>query len=376
MKLRTTAVLTVALMLLACLSPGLRAQTRDDARAAVDRLADVTEAKIAELSAAVVRADALAAEVYRRTEEVRLLQGMTASMRLQIADLEAQLGTLRSPPWPARICMNADYRVMRAPTLYGPDTWIAPRVRYGPGVDHAAALRYYDQMITMLTARGAVLGRELSATTIAAAADFNGHPSECIDSGRFGPPAVTRGTWPGEPWRSFVDLSHTPTREQQAAFLIEAVTATGAKYAFLDNGPALLNGQADAAIEFVRDVSQRASAAGVRLIWNFALVPGSFGGAGYLPLADWQRLLAALRGHAILFEQPWPATVKTRPDLTAKSAEQYRMIGDAGVVAVLLETVEPLPELAAWVKTWRRPGVDRVYLTTLFSEPEPTWAAL
>jgi len=325
----------------------------------------------------------------------------TAQLNQQIADLLEKLAGQRPAllPWPspaARIIVNGYPYLESRPRGWFPsdpaEVWVVDfATQYPRGGNPEPARLQVEATRESLRRRGWTIGRYISSTNIVAAADLWQYPPNAVTKEDFaagGPAPPSIGTWPGQPWRTILDVTDEATARRQAQLI--GASMEGFRLALLDNCPphrSTFSGAQDwtKVCRFLRLVADALEQRGTRGFFNLAVHVGT------LTPDERAALIAGVRNHAIVLEVPFHENVRASPTETAKATAAYRAILDAGIPVVMLTPRRKVPgpsgtqidetdaalhlrvrQLHEWVQSWRRP-TDRVYVVWSFLQPPPEW---
>lgn len=173
----------------------------------------------------------------------------------------------------------------------------------------------------------AVVGRYYSATTVRTDKPQY-FPHETAPGALFSGEDFLAATWPRDKPRVFVNVTRAETRAKLIRHFVENTVAEGFRVIALDNlsqghSPPVDSGLQrpawdDGQLALLRDLLPAAHAAGLRVVANAAVDPGSRW-ATFLPHVD-----------GILFEMPMHPNVIRDPNGTAKELDAYRAALSAG----------------------------------------------
>lgn len=344
------------------------------AHAAVDALAEQLRSESAARDLCILERAAALREL---DAERSAFSVQRSAFESQISNLQSQIAALSPPPLlpfpsPAtRLYINPNERIDAAQC--SPGDWALDLGVYtglnAPPATIAACRTLYDADLAALRARGVIVGLGLSGTNVSSTASKV--PSEFVTWESWGSDYhADLGLWPGEPWRTILDIRDPPTARRMVQLLGERFA--GWPVAFIDNGPDLnywING--DAKCRFIRMLADEGTRRGCRLWMNVYVCIGTITRDD--PTGkNLRTFIDSVKGHALVTEVPWHKNMKAGAADTARAIVEYRAILDAGIPILMIETVEPVDVLAAWVKTWRKP-TDPLWIAWQFNQPEPTW---
>jgi hypothetical protein len=89
---------------------------------------------------------------------------------------------------------------------------------------------------------------------------------------------------------------------------------------------------------------------------------------GMLSDDEMKNLISAVGGNGIAIEMPWSPAIRKDKTLTRNAEARYRQLLDAGEAIILIPLDVDAQQLAAWVRTWRKP-TDHLYLAGSFFKP-------
>jgi hypothetical protein len=229
------------------------------------------------------------------------------------------------------------------------------------GQDQAA--RQYKKIRKQLESRGMIVGTYVSGTTVIPKSEQNHYPPANVSIEQMPPDAQYVGSWPGHATRRIVNLADPATRQPLEAGIQELWKRFPSPIIFVDNMPALpgaTGGQPwEATCKHMEELGKIAEAQGSRVMFNMPIHVGE------LSDQQTQKLIQAVDHNGISLEMPWHANIRKSKDATERAQKRYRQLLDSGMAIVMIPVKTPEDQLAAWVRTWRKP-TDHLYLAGPF----------
>jgi hypothetical protein len=229
------------------------------------------------------------------------------------------------------------------------------------GQDQAA--REYKKIRKELESRGMVVGSYVSGTTVIPESEQNHYPPANVSIEQMPPDSKYVGSWPGHDTRKIVNLADVKTRHAIDAGIKQLWERFPAPVVFVDNMPAppgMANSQPwETTCNYIEELGKIAESQGSRLLFNMPMHVGE------LSEQQTQQLIHAVGQNGISLEMPWHANIRKDKAATERARKRYRELLDSGMAIVMTPVHTPEDQLAAWVRTWRKP-TDHLYIASSF----------
>lgn len=232
------------------------------------------------------------------------------------------------------------------------------------GQDQAA--REYKKIRKELQSRGMVVGSYVSGTTVFPESEQNHYPPANVSVEQMPRDSKYVGSWPGHATRKVVNLADAKTRDAIEAGIKQLWEHFPAPVVFVDNMPAppgMAGSQPwEATCKHIEELGKIAESQGSRLLFNMPMHVGE------LSELQTQQLIQAVGHNGISLEMPWHDNIRKSKEATERAQKRYRELLDTGMAIVMTPVHTPEDQLAAWVRTWRKP-TDHLYIASSFFKP-------
>ena len=234
---------------------------------------------------------------------------------------------------------------------------------------------YNSVRSTLINAQGPggqpiLVGRYISGTTLVPQAEETGWPYGTVPLEWMPASSTYIGTWPGQPWREIIDVTSTSTVQALQAGIQTLWAEHPSSLYMVDNAAAnSVQGGTQpwqAQCNNIMGIREIANAMGSAVVFNVAAPPG------LVSASDIDTLIQAVgEGNALMFEDPWEASVQASSTLTQVAVNTYRQMLNSGIAVVMLPVSTSGETLSSWVQTWRK-LTDNLYIASAFyTAPDP-----
>ncbi len=239
-----------------------------------------------------------------------------------------------------------------------------------PAGGQEQAAKQYKSLRKIMTSRGMEVGTYVSGTTVIPEAEQNHYPPANVSIEQMPPNSKYVGSWPGHATRQIINIADDNTRHALQAGIRQLWQNAPAPVRFIDNmsaAPHMAGAQPwEAVCKHIEELGKIAESQGSRIIVNIPMHVGE------LSVNETQQLIHAVGQNGISLEMPWHANIRKSKEATERAQKRYRELLDSGMAIIMIPVKTPEDQLAAWVRTWKKP-TDHLYLAgSFFKPPDPS----